>query len=50
MPKQENGQVVKTAIEARGAERGPMVRNVLAWSLGLVVIAFAVIYFVFFRT
>jgi len=28
MPEQENGQVVETAIEARGAERGPTVRNV----------------------
>jgi hypothetical protein len=50
MPKQENKQVVETAIEARGAERGPTVRNVLVWSLGLAVAAFAVIYFVFFRT
>lgn len=49
MPKQKNGQVVETAIEARGAERGPTVRNVLVWSRGLVA-AFAVIYFVFFRT
>jgi hypothetical protein len=50
MPKQENGHVVETAIEARGAERGPAVRNVLAWSIGLVVAAFVVVYFVFFRT
>jgi hypothetical protein len=50
MPKQESGQVVETAIEARGAERGPTVRNVLVWSLGLVVAAFAVVDFVFFRT
>ena len=50
MPKQDNGQVVETAIEARGAERGPTVRNVLVWSLGLVVAAFVVIYFVFLRT
>jgi hypothetical protein len=50
MPKQENGQVVDTAIEARAAERGPTVRNVLVWDLGLVVTVFAVIYFVFFRT
>jgi hypothetical protein len=50
MSKQENGQIVETAIEARGAERGPTVRNVLVWSLGLVVTAFAVIYFVFLRT
>lgn len=50
MPKQENGRVVETAIDARGAERGPAVRNVLVWDLSLVVAAFAVIYFVFFRT
>jgi hypothetical protein len=50
MPKLENGQVIETAIEARGAERGPTVRNVLVWSLGLVVVVFGVIYFVFFKT
>ena len=50
MLKQENRQVVETAIEARGAERGPMVRNVLVWSLGPVVAAVAVVYFMFFRT
>ena len=50
MPKQENGQVVDTAIEARAAERGPTVRNVLVWSLGLVVAAFAVVYFLYFKT
>ncbi|WP_291858308.1 hypothetical protein [Bradyrhizobium sp.] len=50
MAKRENEQIVETAIEARGAERGPTVRNVLVWSLALVVVAFAVIYFVFFRT
>jgi hypothetical protein len=50
MSKLENKQIVETAIEARGAERGPTVRNVLVWSLIPVVIAFATIYFVFFRT
>ena len=50
MAKLKNKQIVETAIEARGAERGPTVRNVLVWSLSLVVVAFAVIYFVFFRT
>jgi hypothetical protein len=50
MAKQEHGQVVETAIEARGAERGPTVRNVLVWSIGLVVVAFAVIYFLYFKT
>lgn len=50
MAKLENGQIVETATKARGAERGPTVRNVLVWSLGLVVVAFAAIYFVFFQT
>jgi hypothetical protein len=43
-------QIVETAIEARGAERGPTTRNVLVWSTGLVIVAFAVIWFAFFRT
>jgi hypothetical protein len=50
MGKQENSQIVETAKEARGAELGPTVRNVLIWSLGLVTAAFAVTYFMFFRT
>jgi hypothetical protein len=50
MTKLENEQVVETAVEARGAERGPTVRNVLVWSVGLVIVAFAIVYFVFFRT
>jgi hypothetical protein len=49
MTRIENEQIVETAIEARGAERGPSVRNVLVWSLGLVLVAFAVVYFAFFR-
>lgn len=33
----KNGeQIVETAIDARGAERDPTMRNVLVWSLGLV--------------
>lgn len=48
--KNENGVEVKSAVKARGAERGPTVRNVLAWSIGMVVAAFAVIYAVFFKT
>ena len=50
MGKQENCQIVETAKQARGAELGPTVRNVLVWSLGLVLAAFAVTYFMFFRT
>ena len=49
MAKIENEQIVETTMEARGAERGPTVRNVLVISIALVVVAFVVIYFVFFR-
>jgi hypothetical protein len=50
MAKREGEQIVETAIEARGAERGPTVRNVLVWSLALVVVAFIVVYLIFYRT
>jgi type VI protein secretion system component VasF len=50
MADRENGRIVETTQEARGAERGPTVRNVLVWSLALVVAAFVVVYFVFFKT
>jgi hypothetical protein len=50
MAKREDEQIVETAIEARGAERGPTVRNVLIWSLGLVVVAFIVVYLIFYGT
>jgi hypothetical protein len=49
MAKQEEGRIVETA-KARGAERGPSVRNVLVWSLGLVMAGFIVVYFMFFKT
>jgi hypothetical protein len=50
MADQDQRQIVETAREARGAEPGPTVRNVLVWSLGLVVAAFIVVYFLFFKT
>jgi hypothetical protein len=50
MAERDKGQIIETAQEARGAERGPTVRNVLVWSLGLVIVAFAIVYFVFFRS
>ena len=50
MSKDANGTEVKSAVKARGAERGPTTRNVLVWSLGLVVVAFAVVYIFFFST
>jgi len=43
-----SGEIVETTREARGAERGPTVRNVLVVSTALVVVAFAVIYFLYF--
>jgi hypothetical protein len=46
----DDGAEVKSARKARGAEPGPSVRNVLVWSLGLVVAAFAFVYFLFFKT
>lgn len=48
MPYQEDGRIVETAIEARGAERGPTVRNVLFAGTGLVVAAFVLVYLVYF--
>lgn len=48
MSKEENGRIVETAMEARGAERGPTVRNVLVWSTGLVVVGFAAVYAFYF--
>lgn len=42
--------IIETAREARQAERGPSVRNVLVWSTGLVIVAFAIVWFIFFET
>lgn len=50
MEERDTGQIVETAQQARGAERGPTVRKVLVWSTGLVIVAFAIVYFLFFRT
>jgi hypothetical protein len=50
MNRQDNGRIVETAVEARGAERGPTIRKVLVLSMALIILAFAVIYFVFFKT
>jgi hypothetical protein len=50
MAEKKSGQIIETTTEARGAERGLTVRNVLVLSLGIVVLAMAVIWYVFFRT
>jgi hypothetical protein len=50
MAEKKGETIVETAREARGAERGPTVRNVLVWSLSLVVVGLAIVWFIFFRT
>lgn len=50
MVEKRGDMVVETAREARQAESGPTVRNVLLWSLGLVIVGFAIVWYVFFRT
>jgi hypothetical protein len=47
MVEKHGTRIVETAIEARGAERGPTVRNLPVWSLGLVVAAMAIVWLVF---
>jgi hypothetical protein len=42
-------QIIETAQEARQAEPGPTVRNVLVISTTAVIIGFAVIWLMFFR-
>jgi hypothetical protein len=43
-------QVIETAREARQAEPGPSVRNVLVISTSAVIVLFAIIWLVFFKT
>jgi len=50
MVEKHGEQVIETAREARQAEPGPSVRNVLVISTTAVIIAFAVIWLLFFRT
>ena len=47
MAKMENGHIVETAVEARGGERGPTVRNVLVAGTALVIAAFVVVYIMY---
>jgi hypothetical protein len=48
MARTEKGRIVETATEARGAERGPTVRNVLLAGTGLVVVGFVIVYLFYF--
>jgi hypothetical protein len=46
----QGDQIIESAREARQAERGPTVRNVLVASTSLIIAAFIILWFVFFRT
>jgi hypothetical protein len=50
MDVKRDGQIVESAREARQAERGSTVRNVLIASTPLAVAALVIVWFVFFRT
>jgi hypothetical protein len=50
MVEKRGDTIIETAREARQAERGLTVRNVLVWSTGLVIVAFAIVWFVCFKT
>jgi hypothetical protein len=49
MVEKRGEQVIETAREARQAESGPSVRNVLIISTVSVIIAFAVVWLMFFN-
>ena len=50
MATKEDGRIVETAREARGAEPGPSVLALLTISTGLAILILGVAWFVFFRT
>jgi hypothetical protein len=50
MAEKRGDTIIETTQEARQAERGPTVRNVLVWSTALVIVALAIVWYVFFRT
>lgn len=50
MVEKHGEQIIETAREARQAEPGPSVRNVLVISTVAVIVAFAIIWLMFFKT
>jgi hypothetical protein len=50
MATKQQGQIVETPTEARGAEPGPSVFALLSISTGLAILILGVIWFAFFRT
>jgi hypothetical protein len=49
MPERHGEQIVETTTEARQGVTGHNVRYVLVWGIGGVIVAFAIVYFLFFR-
>jgi hypothetical protein len=45
-----DGRIVESTLEARQAERGPTVRNLLVASTVLAVIALGIVWLIFFGT
>lgn len=50
MVRKKHGIIIETPTEARQAERGPSVLFLLVTSLAIVVLAMAVVWYVYFRT
>lgn len=50
MVEKRGEQIIETAREARQAEPGPSVRNVLVISTSGVIVALAIVWYLFFRT
>jgi hypothetical protein len=50
MARKERGQIVETPTEARQAESGPSVLELLVISTGLAVVILGVVWLVFFHT
>lgn len=49
MPERHGEQIVESTTEARQGVTGNNVRYVLVWGIGGVVVAFVIVYFLFFR-
>jgi hypothetical protein len=49
MPERQDEQIVETTTEARQGVTEHNVRYVLVWGTGGVIVAFVIVYFLFFR-
>jgi hypothetical protein len=48
MPERHGEQIVESTTEARQGVTGNNVRYVLVWGIGAVIVAFVIVYFLFF--